>query len=372
MRYVRAAAILFAVLVLTATAFADVRVKAYLYNPKKDSAAFTVPYQQGSKTEEYHPYLVIAGIGLPDGEVRVTYSIESGGKALCDSSFTGTVKKGAFAQEVKLDKRYPSAEQVRWELKGQDIPPVNGVAPLRWSRFHGKVVFKNPQDASDVSIDLQPIGFNAPGYINIPVEKDGSFDEIVPARIYHVMNVCGTGYAYNCMERWGWDYDLTGDREDEFTIGRTELYSIRAFDIIGGPPTLVVAFRPSALSRILRFDKDGNGRVEGSERNAMGEALKHSCTAIGPELTAENVKIWIDGKPHPVLSLTQIPEYDGYDLYQVMYIAQVYPADGRLYGASHEIKVEVESEEELNGKKIRDFGQGSVGFYPAGYYQDLF
>ena len=173
------------------------------------------------------------------------------------------------------------------------------------------------------------------------------------------------------MERWAWDYDLTRDREDEFVIGRTELYSIRVFGIIGGPRTLFVSFRPSALTRILKFDKDGNGLVEGSERDATKEALKHSFTAIGPELKPENIKVWIDGKLHPVINLTQIPEYDG-DFSQVQYLFQLYPADGRLYGASHEIKIEVESEEELNGRKIRDWGQGSVGYYPWGYYQDLF
>jgi hypothetical protein len=58
-------------------------------------------------------------------------------------------------------------------------------------------------------------------------------------------------------------------------------------------------------------------------------------------------------------------------MYQVQDIVQVYPAEGRLGDACQEIKVEIESEEELNGRKIRDWGQGSVGYYPLGYYQGL-
>jgi hypothetical protein len=122
---------------------------------------------------------------------------------------------------------------------------------------------------------------------------------------------------------------------------------------------------------VLRFDADGNGLVEGGEREAMGDALKKSFLAIGPELKAENIKVWIDGRPQTVLNLTAIPEYNGGDTYQVQYIFQVYPSE-RLFGTSHEIKVEVQSEDELHGQKIRDWGQGSVGYYPLGYGLALF
>jgi len=372
MRCFRVAAILYVFLILSGIALADVTVRAYLYNPGKDSVVLTYPYPHESNRIELYPQLVITGTGVSDGEFQLNYSIESGGTTLYSGSFTGTAISGFFAQEEKLDKRYPSVERVRWEFKGKNVAPFSGVAALKWSRFHGKVTFLNPQDASDAYIELQPMKFNAPGIIFIPVDKDGRFDTMVPARIYRVMNVNSEGYSFNAMERWAWDYDLTREREDEFVIGRIELYSIRVFEVVGGPQTLFVAFRPTALTRVLKFDRDGNGLVEGSERDAMVEALKHSFTAIGPELTAENIKVWIDGKLHPVIHLTQIPEYDGNEINQVQYLFQVYPMDGRLYGASHEIKVEVESEEELNGRKIRDWGQGSVGYYPWGYYQDLF
>ena len=372
MRCFRVAASLYVFLILSGIAFADVTVRAYLYNPEKDSVVLTYPYAHENNRIELYPQLVITGTGISDGEFQLNYSIESGGTKLYSGSFTVKAINGFFAQEVKLDKLYPSAERVSWELKEQNTAPISSVATLKWSRFHGKVKFLNPQDKSDAYIDLIPINFHAPGEIFIPLDKDGHFDIMVPARIYRVMNVNSMGYSYNAMERWAWDYDLTRDREDEFVIGRIELYSIRVFEVVGGPRTLFVAFRPTSLSRVLKFDKNGNGLVEGSERDATREALKHSFTAIGPELTAENIKVWIDGKLHPVIHLTQIPEYDGNGINQVQYLLQVDPMDGRLYGASHEIKIEVESEEELNGKKIRDWGQGSVGYYPWGYYQDLF
>jgi hypothetical protein len=111
------------------------------------------------------------------------------------------------------------------------------------------------------------------------------------------------------MERWAWDYDLTRDREDVFTIGRTELYSIHAFNIVGGPRTVFVAFRPTALTRVLRFDTDGDGWVSDEERKAMLAAMKSSPTVIGPELRAADVTVWLDGVEQKIAQLDRVPEY---------------------------------------------------------------
>jgi hypothetical protein len=197
------------------------------------------------------------------------------------------------------------------------------------------------------------------------VAEDGRFEALVPARVYKVLNANSTGYRYNAMERWGWDYDLTRDREDEFVIGRIEIYGLHAFKITGGPSTILIAFRPTALSRVLRFDEDHDGLIDPKEFEKMSEALKHSFTAIGPELKAENIKAWVDGKAYPVVQLTQLPEFNGQDRYQVLYLVQLFLDRPLSLGEPHEIKIEVESEEELNGQKVRDWGQGSVGYFPT-------
>ncbi len=372
MRSISIAIMVLVFLVPSGISFADVAMKAYLYNPKTDSAVYTYPYPRESQTFRFYPFLVMTATGAPDGAYQLYYVIESGEKTMFQDTLAVEIKKGLLAKEIQLDERHPAADRVRWELKGQNGPAMSGSAPLSWSRFQGTVTFLDPKIKSDAYIEMHTWGFGACGKIFIPVDSKGRFDAMVPARVYRVMNINSTGYCFNAMERWAWDYDLTRDRKDEFTIGRTEIYSIRVFEIIGGPRTLFVSFRPTALSRVLRFDADGNGLVEGEERKALGEALTKSFTAIGPELTTENIKVWIDGKLHPVVHLSQIPEYNGNDMYQVQYIAQVYPSDGKLFGASHEIKLEVRSEEELNGQKIIDWGQGSAGYYPSGYGRAIF
>jgi hypothetical protein len=143
--------------------------------------------------------------------------------------------------------------------------------------------------------ELHPEGFASKALFSVPIGEDGRFDALLPARVYSVINVNGAGYQRDAMERWAWDYDLTRDREEVFTIGRTELYSIHAFNIVGGPSTVFVAFRPTALSRVMRFDADGDGRLSQEERKAMAPAMKVSPTVIGPELQASDVAVWLTG-----------------------------------------------------------------------------
>jgi hypothetical protein len=80
-----------------------------------------------------------------------------------------------------------------------------------------------------------------------------------------------------------------------FTLGRTELYSMHAFDIKGPIATTFVAFRPTALSRVQAFDANGDGWVRDDERKAMKAAMAASPTVIGPELEAKDVRVWLNG-----------------------------------------------------------------------------
>jgi hypothetical protein len=352
-------------LILSTLPVSAADIRAYLYNPAEDSSMHRFPYPHEAEKVEYHPFLVMAGVEVPEGAYQLRYAIMRDGQALVSGECQLKTMGQLFATEIKLQEKFPAAQAVRWELKQANSVVLNGSAPLRWSRFHGRVKYRDSQIKQTAYVELSSWGFGAPGVIRIPVTEDGRFDAMVPARVYKVVNINSTGYKYNAMERWGWDYDLNQDREDEFTIGRTEIYGMHAFKITGGPSTILVAFRPTALSRVLRFDADNNGRLDDQESEKMSEALKNSFTAIGPELKADNVKAWVDGKACPVSQLNMLPEFDGNGSYQVLYLAQLYLGGPLKPGESHEIKIEVESEEELRGQKIKDWGQGSVGYYPT-------
>jgi len=336
-------------------------VEALLYNPPVDEVTWTPV--DGSKPfpQKYEPSLVISGWGVPDGTYRLTYRIERGETLLHADAGEVSVAHGRVELVFTLSRKYPEATRVAYALESGKEAAIRGVAALRWSRFRGQVKYLDGRWRSTY-IELHPEGFTSQSLFSVPIGEDGRFDALLPARVYSVVNVNGAGYLRDALERWAWDYDLTRDREEVFTIGRTELYSIHAFNIVGGPSTVFVAFRPTALSRVLRFDADGNGWVSDEERKATMAAMRQSPTAIGPELQASDVTVWLDGVPQKIVQFDRIPECDG-EYWQVGYLLQFLPEARPAPWTWHEVKVEVRSRENLRGNEIVDFGQGSVGFW---------
>jgi len=337
-------------------------VEALLYNPSLEEVTSKYPYKAETTTRKLEPTLILTGMGIEDGNYALHYRIQSGRKTLYQGAADVSVVNGLFENVFSLPKKYPEADGVAYELKSKNNgASVHGSVPLRWSRFQGRVRYLDGGWRS-AYINLRPNGFASAASLYVPVADDGRFDALLPSRIYSVINVNGTGYSYDAMERWAWDYDLTRDREDEFTIGRTELYGIHAFNLRGGAPTVFVSFRPTALSRILQFDEDGDSRTTGEERKKMEEAMKLSPTVIGPVLQASDVRVWLNGKEQKIEQFNLIPEYNG-TIWQVIYLLQFYPEPRPAFRVWHEIKLEVRSKETLRGKEIEDYGQGSVGFY---------
>lgn len=336
-------------------------IDAYLYSPTAEQIVLQYPYNKPSEILPLKATLALHAEGLEDRTYKLHYAIETGGKKSHSGNAEVKVKNGRFDLEIALKEKFPSAKGISWRLVASGSAPKSGYTPLAWSRFHGQVRYKHGGWHSTY-IELLPIGWGAPGVISVPVADDGTFDAFVPARVYAVVNVNGTGYVYDAMERWAWNYNLTRDREDLFTIGSMELYGMRAFHVQGGPNTLFVFFRPSTLARIHQFDSDGDKTLNESEMRALQEALKHSPTAIGPELKPSNIKVWLDGKLLPIAQLNQIPEASEGGEWQVDYLVQCLLPTGERPkpGVWHRVKLEVMSEEELRGQSVTDFGQGSV------------
>ena len=335
-------------------------VEAYLYNPVTDQITINYPYHRPADVSALKASLNLLGSGFVDGEGQLTYSIEEMGKSLFSGSMAVKIKDGHFNVQPELPSKFPQSDVVAWHYDVNGVERAHGTSALKWSRFHGKVAYKSGTIRSTY-IALIPLRWGDPGSLDIPVAEDGSFDALVPARVYAVVNVNGGGYLFDAMERWAGTYDLTQDREDHFDIGRMEIYGLRAFDMVGGANTLYLLFRPSSLTRVMHFDADGDGVLSDTERKAMVEASKNSATVLGPELKAEDVKVWFDGAPLTVAQMNQISEYDGNGYWQVNYLLQC-PLDSSLKVPNlwHHIKIEAESRETLRGNSITDFGQSSV------------
>ena len=337
-------------------------VRAYLYNAPVGSIDLKYPYTAPPDTISVKPSLTLAATDLNDGSYNLLVRIEAGGQSLHEEKAEIRVENGSFEKSFELEHPYPGAEDVSWELSAPGQPRLTGRSALKSSRFSGRVQYLNGKPHTTY-INLIPITWSHPGGIFVPVAEDGTFDAEVPARVYGAVNVNGAGYRYDSLERWAWDYDLTHDREDAFMIGRMELYGMHAFHINSPVPTVFVIFRPTSLTRVMKFDADGNGILDEHEMKALAAAMKDSPTVLGPELRAENVKVWFDGQPLPILRFDMIPEAEGDGGWQVDYLLQIAPHDWKhIQGTRHEIKLEVSSPEELRGSKMTDWGQGSVGF----------
>jgi hypothetical protein len=345
----------------TATAQGTV-VRAYLYNSSAHSIVVKYPYEAPSETLPVRPSLTLTGTDLSNGNYDLVVRLEARGQSLHEEKANIRVVNGSFEKGFELQQSYPAADTVSWELSAPNQSRLAGRATLKWSHFYGRVKYLSGKPRLTY-IHLLPVTWGDPGDIYVPVADDGMFDAQVPSRVYGVINVNGAGYRFDSLERWAWDYDLTRDREDTFTIGRIEVYGMHAYHINGGPPTVFVAFRPTSLTRVLKYDADGNGILDESEMKTMLEASKNSPTVLGPELRAENVKVWFDGESLPILRFDMVPEAEGDGKWQVDYILQIAPHDWKhIVGGWHEIKLEVSSQEELRGTKMTDWGQGSVGF----------
>lgn len=334
-------------------------VSAYLWNPPIDRIEVSYPYNNDVHIEALEPALVITGDGHADGNATLHYVLEASGRSLERGQTNVCIHDGWFEIRITPAVKHWDATHLRWSMHS-DAGAASASAPLLWSRFRGVVRYRDGVWRS-THIDMRPIGWGGIATnFTVPVYDDGTFDALVPARVYAILNVNGTGYGYNSLERWAWDYDLTVDRQDEFTIGRTELYGMRAFHTKGGPNTLFVIFRPTALSRLLQYDEDGDGFVRGGDCQKQLVAMRRSPTAIGPELMPEDIAVWYDGERREIVRLDQIPEYCGDD-WQVQYLLQFAVDKKPPRGVWKEIRVEVQSAEELHGQKMIDFGQGSVG-----------
>jgi hypothetical protein len=337
-------------------------VRADLYNPSVNFIVLKYPYEAPPETIPVKPSLTLTGSDLSNGSYDLLVRLEARGQSLHEEKAVIRVENGSFEKGFELQQPYPGTEAVSWEISAPNQPRMTGHTALKWSQFHGRVKYLSGKP-HPTYINLIPVTWGHPGGIYVSVADDGTFDAKVPARVYGAVNVNGAGYRFDSLERWAWDYDLTRDREDTFMIGRMEVYGMHAFHINGGPPTVFVSFRPTSLTRVLKFDADRNGILDESEMKSLQAASKDSPTVLGPELRPENVKVWFDNQTLPILQFNMIPEAEGDGTWQVDYILQVAPHDwGHISGVWHEIKMEVSSQEQLRGTKYTDWGQGSVGF----------
>lgn len=355
--------ILFAAYACLTLSLCAQEVEAGLYRPAASSLVMRYAPANVDETTPLAPLLHLYGRGFPAGRGTLEYAVLCGDQALHRGKVEIETQGRIFERSVELPQPFASADGVGYTVRIMGSGEWwSGRAPLRWSKFSGRLEYVDGRMRPSY-ISLSPYTFKDCRFL-IPVGEDGSFAAQVPARVYAVANVNGAGYAYDAMERWAWDFDLSRDRQETFAVGRSELYGMRAFCLLGPTSTVFVVFRASALTRILQHAplRDARPKDEATMA-AITEHLKENPLAVAPELARERVKVRLDGEEFPPSDLSRIVETSATGLNQALYILQFTPPRRPQRGVRHEIVVEVESRDVLHGELIRDFGQGSVGLY---------
>ena len=210
------------------------------------------------------------------------------------------------------------------------------------------------------------MAFALPGTFYVPVMGGGRFDVLLPSRVYSMVNVNGTGYAYDSTGALG--VGLRSDARSGRSIHhrshralldsclrrqRWSPHSVRHL-----PPHGPVACSAVRGASISHREWPDNG-CERAENDGSDEGIP-DC--YRPGIGGQGHAVWLDGEQQTIVQFNKVPEYDG-DVWQVQYLLQFYPGRRPQPFVWHEIKLEVHSKETLRGNQIVDFGQGSVGFY---------
>lgn len=336
-------------------------IQAGLYRPSAEILVMKYAPAMLDQRIPLETTLHLYGRGFSAGKGTLEFAILAGDKELHRGKVDLDEPGEVFERAVKLRESFPSADRLAWTLR-MGTETWSGKAFLRWSGFSGKLEYVDGRMRPSY-IALHPVTFAGCEFV-VPVLENGSFAAQVPSRVYAVANVNGAGYAVDAMERWAWNLDLTKDREEVFKVGRTELYGMRAFCILAPTSTVFVIFRPSALTRILQHAPRLTTKPKDDATMALiVEHLKENPMAIAPELSKEHVKVRLNGVAYPVSDLSRVVETSGQGINQILYILQFIPPQRPERGVRHEVVVEVESRDVLNGQLIKDFGQGSVGLY---------
>jgi len=347
--------------VLLAPSLWGQEIQAGLYRPSAGALVMKYPPAVLDQRIPLEPTLHLYGRGFKAGRGVLEFTLLARGKRIHRGRVELDEPGEVFERSVKLTDPFPGADRLTWTVRlGKET--WRGEARLRWSRFSGRLDYVDGRPRPSY-IDLHPVTFVG-GNFTVPVREDGSFAAQVPARVYAVANVNGAGYSVDAMERWAWDFDLTADREENFRVGRTELYGMKAFCLLAPTSTVFVVFRATALTRILQHAPERDARPK--DDHTMGRIVEHlklTPMAVAPELARENVKVRLDGVAIPVSDLSRVVETSGQGIDQTLYLLQFTPPQRPARGVRHEVLVEVESRDMLHGELVTDFGQGSAGLY---------
>jgi len=200
---------------------------------------------------------------------------------------------------------------------------------------------------------LYRYGFDdTPFMMGVWTDLNGRYSLRVPDGCYNAMYSDDNSYGKGSLECWGWNIIADRDETIDLKIGSGEVYSLNVSVDNGGMNTMFLTFRP-----MIFYKKE--------EYNTVVGEREFFVTDIAPELSKEDVTVYINGRETEVISLQKIYETAEHGYCMPMYMAQI---SKQVYADCFDkqtIILEYDTKERGNGRAC---SRGFTHFY----YKDGF
>lgn len=114
--------------------------------------------------------------------------------------------------------------------------------------------------------------------------------------MYYAFYAC-KDYGVHYLEYWAWNIPAYQDIEMNSKIDGLEVYSLRAFKVFRNFPQLMLYFRPMSLKRSQPL-RENIQMLDSSE-----------IIDIAPNLTKDDLKVFINGKKSEIYQINKVQEY---------------------------------------------------------------
>jgi hypothetical protein len=184
-------------------------------------------------------------------------------------------------------------------------------------------------------------------------DGDGNYEVELPERTYNAVIASTDQYGISQTESWAWHVINDSDQILNFVIGNGEVYNLNIWTSNGGDLTYFLSFRPMVLEWVFS---------QGSHPIRIDEKELSLITST-PELEASDIKVTVNEKELPVISVQKFYE-TGYSKYAFAhYIVQV-DRRGIVSNKKQHILLEYRKDSEWQGKKVTCFGMGQLQVFP--------
>ncbi|WP_425448833.1 carboxypeptidase-like regulatory domain-containing protein [Dethiothermospora halolimnae] len=179
-------------------------------------------------------------------------------------------------------------------------------------------------------------------------DDDGKYELNVEKGVYYAFYAC-KDYKVNYLEYWAWNVPLFDNMEINAQIDGLEIYSLTAFPVKWSFPQLMVYFRPMSLKKAKELEESG---ICNFKKKSVADSVE--LIDICPELTKNDIEVFINNKKVEVFQINRVKEYGGENKYIYSYLIHVGLNNGTDRYEYNKVDIR------LTDRETEEKGEGSV------------